>query len=149
MKILDIVTVPNIVLKQRCAEVTQFDDQLKELVSDMFETMKAKDGIGLAAPQVGIMQRMFVCNYTSIKLVCINPTIELIGDVIASKEACLSIPGVEVEVPRHTQVKVHAYNVQGKPFSKIFSAMMAIIVQHEFDHLNGVLITDNAKTLKN
>ena len=142
MTVLEVLSAPNIILNQKCDEVETFDPQLNELITDMFDTMKAYDGIGLAAPQVGILQRLFICKFRTQSLVCINPVLELSGDIITSKEACLSLPNLEADVPRHTHVKITAYDQFNKQYTKRFTAMMAIIIQHEYDHLNGVLITD-------
>lgn len=149
MTILDIIKSPNLVLTEKAELVSHFDTTLKDLVNDMFDTMKAHDGIGLAAPQVGILKRIFICKYKRKTLICINPTLRLYGDNKVGPEACLSIPGVEVNVSRFLNVEVSAVDVNGKPFKRSFSGMMAIIIQHEFDHLEGVLITDYIKNMLN
>ena len=144
MSVLNVVEVPNILLSQTADVVSEFDDSLKQLVTDMFDTMSANNGIGLAAPQVGILKRVFICNYENTQLVCINPELELYGDEFESEEGCLSIPNILATVNRYDCVKVRAYDINGNVFSKSFKGMMAIIMQHENDHLDGVLINQKA-----
>lgn len=149
MTVLDIIQSPNMILGMKAELVENFDTSLKRFINDMFDTMKAHNGIGLAAPQVGVLQRIFICKYKRKSLICINPTLRLFGDQIDGTEACLSIPGVEVNVSRYSNVEVSAFDMKGKPFKHVFSGMMAIIVQHEYDHLEGVLITDYIKNSLN
>ena len=144
MSKLKVVEVPNIILSQTSDVVSEFDDSVKQLVTDMFDTMRVNNGIGLAAPQVGILKRLFICEYENIQLVCINPELELYGDEVESEEGCLSIPNILATVNRYDCVKVTAYDINGNVFSKSFSGMMAIIIQHENDHLDGVLINQKA-----
>lgn len=139
---LDVLTVPNIKLNQSCLKVTEFDSDLQELVNQMFLTMKVSQGIGLAAPQVGILKQLFVVEVDNVKLVCINPTISLAGDEFDSEEACLSIPEVTVVVKRRREVIVDAFDEFGNRFQNSFTGIMAVVIQHENDHLNGILITD-------
>ncbi len=146
MSILKVLEVPHIILGQTAADVVAFDDSLKELVDNMFDTMVDYQGIGLAAPQVGVLQRLFVCKYENQRLICINPELEVFGDELESEEGCLSIPNVLATVTRYSCVKVKAYDLNGDLFTQSFDGMMAIVIQHENDHLDGVLITD--KSLK-
>ena len=142
MTVLDVIKKPNVLLTQVCEPVTQFDDQLKQLIHDMFETMKAHDGIGLAAPQVGILQRLFICKVNTTSLVCINPKLTLSGDELVSEEGCLSIPDLLMDVPRKSHVSITAHDGNGTAYTRSFTDLMAIVIQHEFDHLEGILITD-------
>ncbi|RAP26948.1 peptide deformylase [Candidatus Marinamargulisbacteria bacterium SCGC AG-333-B06] len=144
MSVLDVIEVPNNILSQTAEDVFDFDDGLTGLVNDLFDTMVAYKGLGLAAPQVGVLKRLFVCQYQNQRLVCINPTIDVSGDSLDSEEGCLSIPNILATVTRYPYVTVKASDVNGNLFTESFDGMMAIVVQHEQDHLNGVLITDKA-----
>lgn len=138
---LEIITAPNVKLNQICTPVTEFDSELQELVQKMFLTMKLNQGIGLAAPQVGITKRLFVVEVENKKLVCINPTLSLTGDEFNSEESCLSIPDISVVVKRRKEVILDAFDEYGKRYQNSFTGLFAVVIQHEFDHLNGVLIT--------
>ena len=140
---LEVVTVPNIILNQTCAKVTEFNSELQNLVNQMFLTMKIHQGIGLAAPQVGLSKRLFVVEVDKVKLVCINPTVSLTGEEFDSEEACLSIPDTMVVVKRRKEVILDAFDEYGRRYQNSFTGLMAVVIQHENDHLNGVLITDN------
>tara|TARA_Y100001968_G_C19413392_1_gene747612 strand:- start:873 stop:1334 length:462 start_codon:yes stop_codon:yes gene_type:complete len=147
MTVLTVLEVPNILLSQTADDVVDFDDSLNDFVTDLFDTMHAYKGIGLAAPQVGVLKRLFVCEYDNNCLVCINPTLEVYGDELESEEGCLSIPNILATVTRYSGVKVSAYDINGDLFTQSFDGMMAVVIQHENDHLNGVLIThDSLKT---
>ena len=139
---LNVLTVPNIKLNQTCSKVTEYDSSLQELVNQMFLTMKVSQGIGLAAPQVGILKQLFVVEVDNVKLVCINPIISLAGDEFDSEEACLSIPELTVVVKRRREVIVDAFDEFGNRFQNSFTGVLAVVIQHENDHLNGILITD-------
>ena len=148
MTILDVIKSPNPILKQRCDDVVSFDDKLHELVDDLFETMRHNKGIGLAAPQVGVLLRLFVCELEIStvgvkKLVCINPKLSLKGDLLESEEGCLSIPNKLATVDRFSRVSLDAFDKNGNVFSCEATDLLAIVLQHENDHLNGKLITDN------
>lgn len=139
---LEVLTVPNIKLNQVCSEVTVFDSELQHLVQQMFLTMKLNQGIGLAAPQVGITKRLFVIEVDKKKLVCINPKISLAGEEFESQESCLSIPDLSVFVKRRKEVIVDAYDEYGQRYQNTFTGLFAIVIQHENDHLDGILITN-------
>lgn len=143
MAILDLLTTPNPILKQPCDPITEFDVSLSDLIQDMLDTMNHYKGVGLAAPQVGILQRIFVCRYKKEELVCINPTLTPFGSTIESEEACLSIPDENHTVLRKEHLKIRAFDATGTPFSHTYTNFMAIIMQHENDHLDGKLISDN------
>ncbi|OQP08162.1 peptide deformylase [Geobacillus sp. 46C-IIa] len=143
MSVLPIVTYPAPVLEQPCAPVTAFDRQLGRLLDDMYETMLAADGVGLAAPQVGIAKQIAVVDvgdeHGRIELV--NPVIvEAHGEQI-DVEGCLSFPGLFGEVPRAEHVKVRAQNRRGRLFTLSATGFLARALQHEIDHLHGVLFT--------
>ncbi|MBT5954124.1 peptide deformylase [bacterium] len=140
---LVVVQYPNPILKQQTKEITVFDERLKVLISDMFETMKANAGLGLAGPQVGVLEKIFVLKYKRKKMVIINPVIDVFSEKKEiGEEGCLSIPNRQVYVKRSVSVEMTAQNENGKVIKIKEKALMARILQHEFDHLNGVLILD-------
>lgn len=132
------------VLLSRAEEVTTFDDSLAQLVQDMLDTMDDAGGVGLAANQIGILKRVFVfdCSHTNggLRGHIINPVWEAIGEETQTgREGCLSIPGISKETERYLQVKVSGQDKEGKPISMVASGLMARCIQHESDHLDGVL----------
>ena len=141
---LDIYTLGEEVLTERAKPVKTFDSALGILVDAMFETMEEADGVGLAAPQVGVSQRLFVIDVRDGKRwTFINPEIIATSEECESaEEGCLSIPGVFSEVSRAVRVTVQAQNLQGKPFTVEADGLFARAIQHELDHLNGVLFID-------
>ena len=138
---MDIKIYPDPVLLKNCESVEKVDDNFISTVSMMVDTMRAAEGIGLAAPQVGITKRLFVVEVENKKLVCINPTLSLTGDEFNSEESCLSIPDISVVVKRRKEVILDAFDEYGKRYQNSFTGLFAVVIQHEFDHLNGVLIT--------
>ncbi|MBT6120179.1 peptide deformylase [bacterium] len=140
---LVVVQYPNPILKQQTEKIIVFDERLKSLISDMFETMKANSGLGLAGPQVGILEKIFVLKYKRKKMVIINPVIDFFSDKKEiGEEGCLSIPNRQVHVERSVSVKMTAQNELGKVVEIKEKGLMARILQHEVDHLNGILILD-------
>jgi peptide deformylase len=142
---LEIYTLGEDVLRQKAEKVTQFDQELKELVDSMFKSMEASDGIGLAAPQVGVSKRLFVVD-TRIpgqRYIFINP--QIIGSSEEQgiyEEGCLSIPGMFAPILRPDEITVQAQNLEGKNFILPATGLLARVIQHENDHLNGVLFID-------
>ena len=133
------------VLRTRALDVAQFDAQLREQVDRMRDVMDGALGVGLAATQVGLVQRMLVYRVEeeSPIVALINPEIEWRGDELeTAEEGCLSIPGVHVDVERNVHVRVGAVDEAGSPFSVEASGLEARVLQHEIDHLDGVLILD-------
>ncbi|MBJ2355343.1 MAG: peptide deformylase [Sphaerochaeta sp.] len=141
---LDIYTLGEEVLQEKCQKVTKFDNALKILVDAMFDTMDEADGVGLAAPQVGVNQRLFVIHIRGAeKRAYINPQIiETSIETDTDEEGCLSIPGVWHDVQRPARVTVQAQDVEGKAFQVKAEGLLARALQHENDHLNGVLFID-------
>lgn len=131
-------------LKQKCQPVTTFDSALRILVDAMFETMDQADGVGLAAPQIGVNSRLFVIHIKNTeKRAYINPQIiETSVETETAEEGCLSIPGVWHDVERPLRVTVQAQNLEGKAFIVKAEGLLARAIQHETDHLNGVLFID-------
>ena len=141
---LDIYTIGADVLRKNAAPIEKFDDELAALVGKMFETMKLGKGVGLAAPQVGLPHRLFVIQIEGDKpRVFINPEIvETSLELDSFEEGCLSIPGVYADLDRPAAVRVQALNERGRRFTLEAEGFLARVVQHELDHLNGVLFTD-------
>ncbi len=142
---LHILKLGNPVLSQQCAPVTEFNEELKKTVEGMFEAMEKADGVGLAAPQVGIPKRFFVIEIKDeVRRAFINPQImQTSMDEVMMEEGCLSVPGVYREVKRPRQVTVQAQDVDGKPFTVTADGLYGRCIQHEYDHLNGVLFIDH------
>ncbi|MBH0173021.1 peptide deformylase [Fictibacillus sp. 23RED33] len=143
MTILKIVEHPHPVLETECEPVKTFDKNLKTLVKDMFETMYEAEGVGLAAPQVGIAEQIAVVDIgdDTGQLVLINPVIKKASGSQSGPEGCLSFPGLFGEVERPFEVTVTAYDVNGKEFTLKASDFLARAIQHEIDHLHGILFT--------
>jgi peptide deformylase len=141
---LDIYTLGEEVLREKCQKVTEFDNALRILVDAMFDTMDEADGVGLAAPQVGVTKRLFVIHIRGAeKRAYINPQIiETSIETSTDEEGCLSIPGVWHDVQRPARVTVQAQDVEGKVFQVKADGLLARALQHENDHLNGVLFID-------
>lgn len=152
-KIYAIVKYPDPVLARPGAPVTAFDAPLKKLVAEMFESMYAAQGIGLAAPQIGLSQRLTVID-TSFKkdskdkLVLINPEVIETEGKQFEEEGCLSLPDIREKVQRAARVKVKAQNEKGEWFEVEGTELLARAMQHEIDHLNGVLFIDRISRLK-
>jgi peptide deformylase len=154
MTIREIVTLPDPALRRKAKPVTRFDDSLQTLIDDMIETMRQAPGVGLAAPQVGVSERVIVVEYAENEeaedapkklYVVVNPEIkELSEEAEAGVEGCLSIPGLQGEVERPLEVRIKGLTRRGQPVRIKAKGWMARIFQHEIDHLNGVVFTDRA-----
>ncbi|HDR4569788.1 peptide deformylase [Bacillus cytotoxicus] len=143
MAVLEIVKHPNEVLETPCERVINFDKKLVILLKDMYETMVTADGVGLAAPQVGVSLQVAVIDIgdDTGKIELINPVIlEKRGEQVGP-EGCLSFPGLYGEVERAEYIKVRAQNRRGKIFLLEANGFLARAIQHEIDHLHGVLFT--------
>ncbi|MBL8228878.1 MAG: peptide deformylase [Bryobacterales bacterium] len=142
------------VLEKPCAPITEFDTkELQELVDGMFETMYAAKGVGLAAPQVGVSQQLTVIDVSagedpSQKIVLINPEIIAKEGSQTGEEGCLSIPGFREDVTRAMKATVRAKNVQGEDIEVTGEQLLARAMQHEIDHLRGVLFLQHLSPLK-
>jgi peptide deformylase len=152
--ILNIRKYGDPVLETPCEEVTDFgSDELKQLVADMFETMYANKGVGLAAPQVGVLKQLTVIDCSvgeeeSQRLVLINPVITHKEGTQVGEEGCLSIPGFREDVKRAMKATVKARNLEGEPVEVTGEELLARALQHEIDHLNGVLFLSHLSMLK-
>jgi peptide deformylase len=152
MAVLKIEMLGSQVLRTPAAEVTEIDDELRSLIEDMFETMEVAEGIGLAAPQVGVSQRVLVVDlhdeaYPPLAL--INPTIvERSRLSEKEEEGCLSIPGIAAPVERPSQVVVEGLDEHGQPLRIEADGLFGRCLQHEIDHLDGILFLDRISPLK-
>lgn len=152
MAILNILEFPDPRLRTIAKPVTVFDDALRLLIDDMFETMYEAPGIGLAATQINVHQRLVVIDVSEEKtepLVLINPQFTLLTDELEEyQEGCLSVPGFYEVVQRPQRVQVNALDRFGEPFEMLCEGLLAVCIQHECDHLNGKLFVDYLSTLK-
>jgi len=148
-----ILTYPDPVLKRKALPVPVINDKVRELVRDMAETMYAAQGVGLAAPQIGVSQRVIVIDVSQRDqipelIVAINPTIIHAEGESYEEEGCLSVPKYAANVRRHAQVVIRALNLDGEEVTHKADGLLAIAFQHEIDHLDGVLFVDHLSPLK-
>lgn len=151
MTIRDLVLYPDPRLMQECDEVTVFDKELQQLIDDMYETMYDAQGIGLAAPQIGVMKQIAVVDVIgdgSQQLEMINPVITASSGKDSNEEGCLSIPGYREKVTRPALITVTAQDRHGDEYEIHAGDMLSICMQHEIDHLHGVLFIDKISRLK-
>ena len=135
---------PDPVLRDVCHPVERFDRWLSDVLDEMLTLMRTHKGIGLAAPQVGITQRLFVAEIQGQPLCLANPTIVMGSGIDQMVEGCLSLPGVHTNVRRNWQIEVQGFDAQGRKRKHRVDGLWARVVQHETDHLDGVLICDKA-----
>ncbi|NJD57388.1 MAG: peptide deformylase [Nitrospirae bacterium] len=153
MAVLDIKKYPSPVLKKKAAPVSVFDEALQQLIEDMVETMYAAPGVGLAAPQVGISKRLAVIDISSRDekyplIVLINPSIVKSEGEIEFEEGCLSIPEYTAKVKRSENLIVRAHDRAGTEVEIEAGGLLAIALQHEIDHLDGLLLIDRISPIK-
>jgi peptide deformylase len=151
MAIRTILEFPDQRLRTRAQPVTQFDAELGRLIDDMFDSMYAAPGIGLAATQVDVHKRLLVIDVSEARnqpLVFINPEILSREGVAETEEGCLSVPGIFDEVKRAAKVRVRAQDRTGAVFENDYEGVLAVCVQHEMDHLEGKLFVDYLSDLK-
>jgi len=165
MAILDISVYPDPILKRKAEPVAQIDDRIRQLISDMADTLYSVQGIGLAAPQVGISKQLLMYDTERKDLqeglsdeerlqarnfnVIINPQIELSGEIIVSEnEGCLSVPDFRSDVKRSKMIHLKALDENFNPVEINTDEFLAVVLQHEVDHLNGVLFIDYVSSLK-
>ena len=154
MSELDIVIYPDPVLRKKLGDIDKIDDEIIKLASDMADTMYEDRGVGLAANQVGSLKRMLVFdpdpdpevrNYS----VLINPhLVEKEGEQLSKEEGCLSLPDIRADVKRYSKIKVEALNLEGEKIEVEAEELISIILQHEIDHLNGIVFIDRLSPLK-
>jgi peptide deformylase len=156
MAIREIITVPNKVLNRKAQKVTDFGKDLQTLIDDMVETMREAPGVGLAAPQVNVLQRVIAVEFGDEEdeevppklYTIVNPEVARASEeTVMGIEGCLSIPELVGEVERSVSVTVKGQNRRGQKMKIKASGWLARILQHEIDHLNGVLFTDRTETI--
>ena len=152
MAILNILEFPDPRLRTIAKPVTAVDARIKQLIDDMFETMYDAPGIGLAASQVNVHERVVAIDLSedhSEPRVFINPELEpLTEDLEEMQEGCLSVPGFYESINRPERVRVKALDRDGNPFDEVYEGLLAVCIQHECDHLNGKLFVDYLSNLK-
>jgi len=153
MAVREILVYPDPRLREMAEPVAEVDDSIRALVEDMAETMYAAPGVGLAANQIGVLKRVFVIDIAddeepSNLMVFINPEIIDTTGTQTYQEGCLSFPGGSEEIKRAERVRVKALDLNGKPFELDAEGLLAVAIQHENDHLNGVLMIDKLGPLK-
>lgn len=157
MSVLRLVLYPDVKLKTRCDEVFIFDENLKTIINDMFDSMKSYKGIGLAANQVGIMKRIFVMDLTNFenatsmfdkKYCFINPEISQITQELSEyEEGCLSFPTQSILLKRFSKIKIKYQDIDGNFCENIADGIAATCIQHEFDHLNGIVMPERSSSI--
>lgn len=147
MSVLEIKRAGEKVLKEQASPVTKIDRKIKKILDDMLETMYAADGVGLAAPQIGISARIIVLDVGDGPIELINPELLEKEGCELGTEGCLSIPGIYGEVERYAKVTVEGLGRSGKKIRITGEGLLARALQHEIDHLNGVLFIERAKSL--
>lgn len=153
MAVLEILHYPAPVLTEKSLPVDTFDESLRQLAADMAETMYDAPGVGLAAPQVGVLKRMVVIDCAGSEnppdlIVAINPEIVDRAGECMEEEGCLSVPGYYARVARSAQVKVRYQDLDGETQEREADELLAVAIQHEIDHLDGVLFVDRLSSLK-
>ena len=148
MAIMDIVLYPDAPLKEVAARVVKFGPELAKLAADMVETMDASDGVGLAAPQVGIRKQIMVlCEPEGEPACLVNPEIVEMDGKVYAEEGCLSLPGLYANVPRATRIRVRAQDCDGALLDFEARDFVARVIQHEYDHLQGKVFPDRLDLL--
>jgi len=151
MSILNILEYPDPRLRTKAKPVSRVDDDVRRLIDDMLETMYDAPGIGLAASQVDVHQRIIVVDVSENRddpHAFINPELALLGGKVETEEGCLSVPGFYEPVTRAEQIRVNALDREGKPLEMDAQGLLAVCIQHECDHLEGKLFVDYVSNLK-
>ena len=148
MTIRDLHLLGSPVLREASAPVKVVDDEVRRFIADLFETMYAAKGVGLAANQVGVATRVAVIDADGHKLALVNPQIVSAAGKEIAEEGCLSIPDIYAEVTRPDMVVMEALDADGKPYRVELEGLAARAVQHEIDHLDGILFLDHLSLLK-
>jgi peptide deformylase len=140
-----IITLGSELLRQKAEKIGKIDDEVAGFAGSMLEILKRDKGVGLAGPQIGFMKRIFVTHvHDDIERVFINPSIlETSHNTHKFEEGCLSIPGIYAQIVRSESIKIQAWNEKGKPFTLETGGILARVILHEYDHLEGVLFLDH------
>lgn len=139
---LELRKYPDPVLTQKCSLVSEVDDSIRRLMDTMFKVMEQSMGQGLAAPQIGVLQRVIVMKADDVYYALANPRVLNPRIKMKDEEGCLSVPGVRIEISRATSLKVEGLDIDGNPLTFDAKGEVARTVQHEMDHLDGKLIID-------
>lgn len=153
MAVLEIVNYPHPALTRRAEEVEEVDGEIRKLIADLVDTMYANGGIGLAAPQVGVSKRVIVVDVrlydpSSTLISLVNPEVVSEEGEVIHEEGCLSVPECVEGIQRRLWIKVRGMNEKGREIEVEGEGMLAIVLQHEIDHLNGTLILDRMSRIK-
>ena len=154
MAVMPIVWAPDPVLKTKCTQVSEIDDNILRLMEDMLETMYKAPGIGLAAPQIGVKQRIIVVdcspkNEAPKPYRMINPELVSVSkELTTQEEGCLSLPGFYAEITRPAEARVRYTDEKNKQQTIDVDGLLSVCIQHEIDHLNGILFVDHLSSLK-
>ncbi|WGS82464.1 MAG: peptide deformylase [Candidatus Karelsulcia muelleri] len=152
--ILPILIYGHPILRKRCLEIEKFSNKINSLIKNMYDTMGKAQGIGLAAPQIGISLRLFIIEYNNFykkkfKQVFINPKIlKIYGSDLITKEGCLSIPNIIEKIIRKNHLIIEYYDENWKKYKQHFNGLLSIIIQHEYDHIEGKLFLDHISDKK-
>lgn len=150
MAIRNVVKEGDPILRKKCREITEVNDRIRMTMEDMLETMRAEMGVGIAGPQVGVMRRMFVAEPEPDRVYfMINPEITEREGNQTGDEACLSVPGLCGTVERPEKIKITALDLDGNRQEYEFEGFDAVVMCHEYDHLDGVLYIDKATNIRN
>ncbi|MDR1637143.1 MAG: peptide deformylase [Treponema sp.] len=141
---MKVITLGNELLRQKAAAVKDINGEIKKIAEEMIDTLHRQKGVGLAGPQIGLMKRIFVIHIEGDEpRIFINPSITATSqETIKYEEGCLSIPGVWANVVRPRSVRIQAWNEKGRPFTMETEGILARVILHEYDHLEGVLFID-------
>jgi len=147
---MQVITLGDELLRKKAEKIDEFDEEIINTANQMLAILKRDRGVGIAGPQIGFMKRMFVtCVDGDGCRVYINPSIlETSHETVKFEEGCLSIPGVYANVIRSESIKIQAWNEKGRPFTLETKGLLARVIQHEYDHLEGVLFLDHVPEKK-
>lgn len=153
MAVLEIKKYPDVILRNKASEIKDIDSNVQKLIDDMIETMYKSNGIGLAAPQVGVSKRLIIVDIKRPEekgspIVIINPHIVSTEGEILSEEGCLSLPGFITRLKRHEKIFVKGTDREGKEIHIEADGLLSRAIQHEIDHLEGILLIDRISPLK-
>jgi len=160
MAVLEVIKMGNPLLRENSIKVKEdiLSTNFQKFLNDLIETMRVNNGVGIAAPQVGVLKRVFIMemkensrypNRESFPLhIAINPVVEFLSDaMVDSWEGCLSIPNIRGKLKRYNHIKLSAFDIKGKKFKMELKGFPAIVAQHELDHLNGTLLIDRMENM--
>ncbi|MDD3626692.1 MAG: peptide deformylase [bacterium] len=152
MSLLKITTFPDTILRLKAEDITDIDQELIDLINSMYDTLYEYEGLGLAAPQISVSKKLFVIDTKKYyedgeKLLLINPEIVEKEGSEKLEEGCLSVPDIHCEVKRAIKILFRGYNLDGKLIEREAEGLLARVIQHEFDHLNGILFIDRISTI--